>query len=266
MVNTWSNDEMMKLIELWSEDIIHAQLEGSKRNAIVFNKIARDMEAAGYVKTGEQCNSKVRKLKLEYRKIVDNNNKTGRGRKDWKFFDAIDAVLGHKPATRPPVVVESGDTMSTTANREEANTSISTAGTSGEDRSLDERELTPSELSTSRSVTPIGESTADSNGKKRKRSTEKADRMEGFLDKVIKMQAESENKFLNLEEKMMEMEVQRQESREFQLQMMSLLFYRQGATTHPMHGTSASGQTGPSNLFHPMFSFPPPTPNDDDQY
>ena len=157
--------------------------------------------------------------------------------------------------------------MSTTANREEGNTSISTAGTSGEDRSLDERELTPSELSTSRFVTPIGESTADSKGKKRKRSTEKADKMEGFLDKVIEMQAESENKFLNLEEKMMEMEAQRQkESREFQLQMMSLLFYRQGATTHPMHGTSGSGQTGPSNLFHPMFSFPPPTPNDDDQY
>ena len=84
MVNTWSNDEMMKLVELWSEDIIQAQLEGSKRNAIVF--IARDMEAAAYVKTGEQCNSKVRKLKLEYRKIVDNNNKTGRGRKDWKFL------------------------------------------------------------------------------------------------------------------------------------------------------------------------------------
>ena len=39
---------MMKLIELWSEDSIQAQLEGSKRNAIVFNKIVRDMEAAGF--------------------------------------------------------------------------------------------------------------------------------------------------------------------------------------------------------------------------
>ena len=48
MVNTWSNEEMMKLIELLSEDSIQAQLEGSKRNAIVFNKIARDMEAAGF--------------------------------------------------------------------------------------------------------------------------------------------------------------------------------------------------------------------------
>ena len=39
---------MMKLIELWSEYSIQAQLEGSKRNVIVFNKIARDMEAAGF--------------------------------------------------------------------------------------------------------------------------------------------------------------------------------------------------------------------------
>ena len=47
-MNTWSNEEMMKLIELWSEDSIQAQLEGSKRNAIVFNKTTRDMEAAGF--------------------------------------------------------------------------------------------------------------------------------------------------------------------------------------------------------------------------
>ena len=39
---------MMKLIEVWSEDSILAELDGSKRNAIVFNKIARDMEAAGF--------------------------------------------------------------------------------------------------------------------------------------------------------------------------------------------------------------------------
>ena len=50
----------------------------------------------------DQCNSKIRKLKLEYRKIKDSRNKTGTGRKEWKFFDAMDAVLGHKPAIEPP--------------------------------------------------------------------------------------------------------------------------------------------------------------------
>ena len=39
---------MTKLIELWREDIIQAELEGSKRNVIGFNKIARDMEATGF--------------------------------------------------------------------------------------------------------------------------------------------------------------------------------------------------------------------------
>ena len=42
MENTWSNEEMIKLIELWSEGSIQAQLEGSKRNP------SRDMEAAGF--------------------------------------------------------------------------------------------------------------------------------------------------------------------------------------------------------------------------
>ena len=39
---------MMKLIELWSEDSIQAELEGSKRNAIGFNKTNSDMEATGF--------------------------------------------------------------------------------------------------------------------------------------------------------------------------------------------------------------------------
>ena len=39
---------MMKLIELWSKDSIQVQLDVSKRNTIIFNKIADDMEAAGF--------------------------------------------------------------------------------------------------------------------------------------------------------------------------------------------------------------------------
>ena len=35
--------------------------------------------------------------------------KTGRGRKNWKYFEAMDQVLRHKPATRPPLVIESGE-------------------------------------------------------------------------------------------------------------------------------------------------------------
>ena len=66
------------------------------------------MDAAGFAKTGQQCSGKIKKLRFDYRKIKDCRGKTGRGRKEWKFFEAMDAVLGHKPATCPPVVIESG--------------------------------------------------------------------------------------------------------------------------------------------------------------
>ena len=39
-----------------------------------------------YDKTANQC---IRKPKLEDRKIKDSRNKTGTGRKDWRFFDAM---------------------------------------------------------------------------------------------------------------------------------------------------------------------------------
>ena len=51
-------------------------------------------------KTADQCNNKIRKLKLEYRRIKDSRKKTGTGRKDWRYFEEMDAVLGHKPATQ----------------------------------------------------------------------------------------------------------------------------------------------------------------------
>ena len=49
----------------------------------------------------------MKKLKSEYRKVKDGHNKTGTGQSSWRFLDAIDAVIGDKPATKPPVVIDS---------------------------------------------------------------------------------------------------------------------------------------------------------------
>ena len=145
----WSEEETLKLIEIWGEDSIQAMLEGSKRNKDVFNKISRKMEAAGYEKSADQCNNNRRKLKLEYRKIKDTRKKTGTGRKEWRYFEEMDAVLGHKPATQPPVVVESGEAAATEipAGDEEI----------GENVAEDTSEIKPdeSESSSSRSETPV---------------------------------------------------------------------------------------------------------------
>ena len=47
----WCDKETFKLIELWGEDKIQAQLEGCKRYKEVFVAISRKMEEAGYQKS-----------------------------------------------------------------------------------------------------------------------------------------------------------------------------------------------------------------------
>ena len=37
------------------------------------------------------------------------HNKTGEGRTNWNYFDVMDAILGHRPATQPPVVVDTSE-------------------------------------------------------------------------------------------------------------------------------------------------------------
>ena len=74
-------------------------------------------------------------------------------------------------------------------------------------------------VTTSRPVTPVvEEKKAVGGNKKRRRSNEKVNKMERLVEKVIKMQEESDEHYLRLEEKMLEMEERRQkESREFQM-------------------------------------------------
>ena len=50
----WSEAEVLCLIELWGEDSIQQQLERTKRNKQVYEKLARELQMTGSDKTEEQ--------------------------------------------------------------------------------------------------------------------------------------------------------------------------------------------------------------------
>ena len=107
MMTYWSKEKTFKLISIWSEDNIQAQLEGCKRNCEVYTKISRELSVAGYTRTYEQCWEKLKKRKAEYKRIRDKRQETGQGKyPEWDYHDAMNGVLGHKPSTQPPVVVD----------------------------------------------------------------------------------------------------------------------------------------------------------------
>ena len=65
MASVWIDEECHKLLELWGEDSIQAQLEGFTRNNHIYEKIAKSMEDSGYIKTDVQCREKIKKLKKD---------------------------------------------------------------------------------------------------------------------------------------------------------------------------------------------------------
>ena len=101
----WSDEEVYKLIEVWSDDTIQDQLEGSHRNQQVYKKISETLAQKGYTRTWDQCRQKVKNLRKNYKDVVENNSETGRKHKIFKYFDEMGAILGSRPATKPSIMI-----------------------------------------------------------------------------------------------------------------------------------------------------------------
>jgi hypothetical protein len=76
-MTNWSDDEVFRLISIWSEEEIQALLDNNRRNQSIFERIAREMATAGFSKTAAQCKDKIKKLKNKYKKLKDGHDVSG---------------------------------------------------------------------------------------------------------------------------------------------------------------------------------------------
>ncbi len=107
MADNWWAEKTKFLIVLFEDFAIQQKLSSVHNKKRIWDQISAEMIAAGYVRTGQQCRTKINNLKQKYRKIRDWNRVSGNNRKEWEYFDAMDAVLGCKPSSEPLVVVDS---------------------------------------------------------------------------------------------------------------------------------------------------------------
>jgi len=102
----WSRPMTLSLLNFCREqkEDLH---DPSKKKKNIWRVIADAMAAKGYTITGGGCEKKMRNLKQTYKNIKDNNNKTGRGRKSWEFFEILEEIYGKDAAIALPHIVES---------------------------------------------------------------------------------------------------------------------------------------------------------------
>ena len=106
----WSDEEVRALIAIWGESNVQEELDGAVRNKVVFQDISKKMLEQGRNRNWEQCRTKKKNLKKEYRIVKDNNGETGRGRKTCRFYRELDNILGHRPASVSAALLDTGTT------------------------------------------------------------------------------------------------------------------------------------------------------------
>ena len=147
----------------------------------------------------------------------------------------MDAILGHRPSTRPLIAIDSLDTdtvlstQSSTQDKEEA-------------EAVEEKNEFGSPSSLNSSTTSLPQAGGSGNqGRKRKRPSTMADSaVIDLLEQVITVQSKSDERMAEVEEKRLRMEerqmereaLQRRKERAFQMKMMMMMMM--GPGMHPL--------------------------------
>lgn len=74
------------------------------------------MKQYGYDISWDRLQNKWKSLVRTYKSIRDNNNQSGRDRKNWTFYVQMDHVMATDPTVDPPVICHNGKTLRNVTN------------------------------------------------------------------------------------------------------------------------------------------------------
>ncbi|XP_051951299.1 multifunctional protein ADE2 [Xyrauchen texanus] len=93
----WSEEEVAALLQIWADESIQRQLQGSTRNKDIFVQISRRLLQQGVERDWKQCRTKYKNLKYLYRSLQRGKADIGDPRRLMRFYEQLDALLS-KPS------------------------------------------------------------------------------------------------------------------------------------------------------------------------
>ncbi|XP_071059011.1 interferon-induced protein 44-like isoform X3 [Pseudochaenichthys georgianus] len=94
----WGDEEVSALLSICSEDETQQLRLKPGHNSKVYERYSVKLRELGIFHDASACRDKMKKLKQDYKKTKDHNNKWGNDQKSSKWYDRLDALLGHRPA------------------------------------------------------------------------------------------------------------------------------------------------------------------------
>ena len=64
---TWTDNEVQVMLGIWGEAFVQRKLKGAVRNALVFDKILKELGSKGFKCDEKQCREKLKQLKKRHK-------------------------------------------------------------------------------------------------------------------------------------------------------------------------------------------------------
>ncbi|XP_066584780.1 uncharacterized protein [Prorops nasuta] len=88
----WTDSAILALIALYE-----AKTEiGKRKSSAVWKDISMELKILGHFMEADQVRWKMNALIKCYKEVEDNNNKSGRGRKDFRWYEQMKNLFGHR--------------------------------------------------------------------------------------------------------------------------------------------------------------------------
>lgn len=68
----WTAKETIALVEVWAADDVQHSLKTCVHNSHIFVEISEKMASMGYLRTADQCHSRIKRLKKTYRRCCNS--------------------------------------------------------------------------------------------------------------------------------------------------------------------------------------------------
>nr|XP_055074660.1 NADPH oxidase activator-like [Misgurnus anguillicaudatus] len=107
MSANWSEIETRELLSIRAEAEIVRQINGTVRDALVYERIKEKMHERGFMRKKSQVISKLKTLRKKFHQVHDSNNKSGSGRLDWPFYDLCYTIWGTSHSANPVALLGS---------------------------------------------------------------------------------------------------------------------------------------------------------------
>ncbi|XP_077381003.1 uncharacterized protein LOC144020947 [Festucalex cinctus] len=92
----WTDEEVQALLSIYGDEETQRHFESATRNDKVYQLITAELAELSIFHTQKQVREKFKKLKQDYKKFKDHNNRSGNDRKINKWYERLDVILGHR--------------------------------------------------------------------------------------------------------------------------------------------------------------------------